>query len=273
MRRSRPHSASRAIGSVPRRPSRSMGPSRTSSCGGIAISTRRQHRCVASCHWTSMRVPGHRSAPATHHRRCSRAATWPSTLRVYSPYEAAAWAVLSQRIRIVQAAALRRRLIDRYGEGGAFPPPATVRTLDLDLPGRKTESLHTQWSAPTRPMHCHATSVGPGEPVGAHARDRATASAPDDRRGSRGGSRGRRQRSRGDLATYLARTAWGRGIATEAARECVRYAHEDLELTRLVAVVRPDNDASRRVLSKLDFRHDHDGHHYDVPVQVWTLDL
>jgi DNA-3-methyladenine glycosylase II len=60
----------------------------------------------------------------------------------HSPYEAAAWAVLSQRIRIVQAAALRKRLIDRYGEGGAFPPPAAVRRLDLDLPGRKTEYLH-----------------------------------------------------------------------------------------------------------------------------------
>lgn len=60
----------------------------------------------------------------------------------HSPYEAAAWAVLSQRIRIMQAAALRTRLIDRYGENGAFPAPAAVRKLDLDLPGRKGEYLH-----------------------------------------------------------------------------------------------------------------------------------
>jgi len=60
----------------------------------------------------------------------------------HSPYEAAAWTVLSQRIRIVQAARLRADLVDRHGEHGAFPAPQALRTLDLDLPGRKTEYLH-----------------------------------------------------------------------------------------------------------------------------------
>lgn len=59
----------------------------------------------------------------------------------HSPYEAAVWAVLFQRIRIVQAAALRRRLIEQHGDDGALPPPARLRGLDLDLPGRKTEYL------------------------------------------------------------------------------------------------------------------------------------
>lgn len=60
----------------------------------------------------------------------------------HSPYEAAAWSVLSQRIRIVQAARLRDDLIDRDGQRGAFPTPAVLRGLDLDLPGRKAEYLH-----------------------------------------------------------------------------------------------------------------------------------
>jgi DNA-3-methyladenine glycosylase II len=60
----------------------------------------------------------------------------------YSPYEAAAWAVLSQRMRIVQAARLREDLIARHGEGGAFPAPHVLRTLELDLPGRKGEYLN-----------------------------------------------------------------------------------------------------------------------------------
>ena len=59
-----------------------------------------------------------------------------------SPYEAAAWAVLSQRVRITRAAALRSRLIHDHGRDGAFPAPAVLRTLDPDLPGRKTEYLH-----------------------------------------------------------------------------------------------------------------------------------
>lgn len=60
----------------------------------------------------------------------------------HSPYEAALWTVLSQRIRIVQAARLRADLIDRHGEDGAVPAPAVLRGLDLELPGRKPEYLH-----------------------------------------------------------------------------------------------------------------------------------
>lgn len=59
----------------------------------------------------------------------------------HSPYEAAAWSVLSQRIRIVQAARLRADLIDRHGEDGAFPAPQTLRSVEVDLPGRKGEYL------------------------------------------------------------------------------------------------------------------------------------
>ncbi len=60
----------------------------------------------------------------------------------HSPYEAAAWAVLSQRLRIAAAAALRARLIAEHGDDGAFPAPGRLRALELDLPGRKAEYLH-----------------------------------------------------------------------------------------------------------------------------------
>lgn len=59
----------------------------------------------------------------------------------HSPYEAAVWAVLSQRVRISQAARLRQDLIGDHGEDGALPAPQTLRALDLDLPGRKAEYL------------------------------------------------------------------------------------------------------------------------------------
>ena len=60
----------------------------------------------------------------------------------FSPYEAAAWAVLSQRVQMRQAAAFKTRLTNEHGDGGAFPAPSVLRELDLDLPGRKTEYLH-----------------------------------------------------------------------------------------------------------------------------------
>jgi DNA-3-methyladenine glycosylase II len=59
----------------------------------------------------------------------------------HSPYEAAAWAVLAQRLRIAQAARLRAELTARYGEDGAFPAPHTLLRAGLDLPGRKSEYL------------------------------------------------------------------------------------------------------------------------------------
>jgi DNA-3-methyladenine glycosylase II len=59
----------------------------------------------------------------------------------HSPYEAAAWAVLSQRIRIRQAAVLRNSLVSEHGRDGAFPAPDVLIGVDLDLPGRKAEYL------------------------------------------------------------------------------------------------------------------------------------
>jgi len=59
----------------------------------------------------------------------------------HSPYEAAAWSVLSQRVRIVQASRLRAELIACHGQDGAFPPPRDLRRLELDLPARKGEYL------------------------------------------------------------------------------------------------------------------------------------
>jgi len=47
---------------------------------------------------------------------------------------------------------------------------------------------------------------------------------------------------------------WGRGLATEGARALAEHAFEEVGLSRLVAVARPDNLASVRVLEKAGFR-------------------
>jgi DNA-3-methyladenine glycosylase II len=85
----------------------------------------------------------------------------------HSPYEAAAWAVLSQRMRVVQAAGLRDDLVRRHGQDGAFPAPALLRTIDLDLPGRKSEYLRAVADAALDGRLDRATlrSVGPHHAV------------------------------------------------------------------------------------------------------------
>jgi DNA-3-methyladenine glycosylase II len=65
----------------------------------------------------------------------------------YSPYEAAAWAVLSQRVQMRQAAAMKTRLTQQLGDDGAFPSPRALHDAELELPGRKAEYLHAVASA------------------------------------------------------------------------------------------------------------------------------
>lgn len=47
----------------------------------------------------------------------------------------------------------------------------------------------------------------------------------------------------------------GRGYATEAALACLKYAREVLGTTKLVAIIHPDNVASRRVAEAIGMRH------------------
>jgi ribosomal-protein-alanine N-acetyltransferase len=54
-----------------------------------------------------------------------------------------------------------------------------------------------------------------------------------------------------ELGYTLARSAWGRGYATELGRVLIDYAFGELGAPRVVAQVEPANTASRHVLAKL----------------------
>ena len=54
-----------------------------------------------------------------------------------------------------------------------------------------------------------------------------------------------------ELGYTLARSAWGRGYATELGRALIAYAFGVLRVPRVVAQVEPANTASRHVLAKL----------------------
>ena len=55
------------------------------------------------------------------------------------------------------------------------------------------------------------------------------------------------------LAYRLKVSAWGQGIATEAARQVMRHGSDVLQLPFVAAWVHPDNLASQGVLAKLRF--------------------
>lgn len=60
--------------------------------------------------------------------------------------------------------------------------------------------------------------------------------------------------NRTELAYRFKRSAWGRGIATEAGRACLDFGFGECGLLEIVALAYPVNIASRRVLTKLGFK-------------------
>ncbi len=63
----------------------------------------------------------------------------------------------------------------------------------------------------------------------------------------------------------------GRGYVTEAAAACHAYARDVLRVRRLIAIINPDNTASRRVAEKIGLTHERDttargGH----PIRVYA---
>ena len=66
-----------------------------------------------------------------------------------------------------------------------------------------------------------------------------------------------------ELSYDIAYEFWGRGYATEAARECLRYGLEDLGLERIVGLTYEDHRASRRVMEKIGMTYERNVHHYN----------
>jgi RimJ/RimL family protein N-acetyltransferase len=59
-----------------------------------------------------------------------------------------------------------------------------------------------------------------------------------------------------EIGWRLAAEYWGHGLATEGAREVLRYAFEDLGLSGVVSFTSAANTRSRRVMEKLGMTHD-----------------
>ena len=61
---------------------------------------------------------------------------------------------------------------------------------------------------------------------------------------------------RAELGYWVGVPYWGRGYATEAAREMLRHGFEDLKLNRIFAGVFGGNVASSNVLRKIGMQHE-----------------
>jgi ribosomal-protein-alanine N-acetyltransferase len=59
-----------------------------------------------------------------------------------------------------------------------------------------------------------------------------------------------------ELSYAFGKSAWGRGIASEATAASVKFGFQQLGLERIVAIAIPENVGSRRVLEKLGMRYE-----------------
>ena len=59
-----------------------------------------------------------------------------------------------------------------------------------------------------------------------------------------------------EIGWRLARSAWGNGYATEAARAALTFGFEEVGLDEIVSFTTPANRRSRRVMERLGMSHD-----------------
>jgi RimJ/RimL family protein N-acetyltransferase len=62
-----------------------------------------------------------------------------------------------------------------------------------------------------------------------------------------------------EVGWRLARQHWGRGYATEAAREALRFGFDEVGLDEIVSFTVPANERSWRVMERIGLRRDPDG--------------
>lgn len=74
-----------------------------------------------------------------------------------------------------------------------------------------------------------------------------------------------------ELLYGLAKPYWGRGIATKAAKASISYGFDVAALDKIIAMVLPENQASKRVLEKAGLRYEKQIHMFALDVLYYSL--
>ena len=74
-----------------------------------------------------------------------------------------------------------------------------------------------------------------------------------------------------EVVYHLAKSFWGQGLATEMARESLRYGFEDNNFERIVAIAKPDNAASIHVMEKIGMSYEKRATYYTYDVVQYCI--
>lgn len=69
-----------------------------------------------------------------------------------------------------------------------------------------------------------------------------------------------------EVVYHFSKPNWGKGLATELARASLRFGFEDRRFHRIVAVAKPENNASINVMEKL-------GMHFEMYATYYNIDV
>lgn len=61
------------------------------------------------------------------------------------------------------------------------------------------------------------------------------------------------------------------GLATEASRASLKYGFKEVGLERIVAIAKPENIASQRVMQKVGMKYEKNAHYYNSNVVYYAL--
>jgi ribosomal-protein-alanine N-acetyltransferase len=74
-----------------------------------------------------------------------------------------------------------------------------------------------------------------------------------------------------ELVYLLAKEYWGMGLATEVARACLWYGFTQKRFPYILALTRPLNVRSRRVMEKIGMRFEKDANYFDIDVVQYVI--
>lgn len=75
------------------------------------------------------------------------------------------------------------------------------------------------------------------------------------------------------IGYLLLKSYWGNGLGTEAASTALKYGFEVARFERVVAIAKPENVASRRVMEKVGMKYDKNAYYYNTNVVYYCLTL
>jgi RimJ/RimL family protein N-acetyltransferase len=74
-----------------------------------------------------------------------------------------------------------------------------------------------------------------------------------------------------ELGYVLNKLYWNQGLVTEASFASLKYGFEILQFDRIVAIARPENIASQRVIQKVGMKYEKNAHYYETDVVYYSI--